>query len=93
MRAVFKYEFSRHQGLNVSIVMPRDSNILCVHHQNGNIFLWADVIADKDASCVRAVLRKFKLVLTGDPVPDGKYIGTVFIPEPYEVVHVYEVTR
>ncbi len=70
---IYKYAVER-----IGAAMPLGAKILHVGEQNGQITVWADV--DPHAGLV---LRKIRIVLTGDRVPNGcgveHHIGTVFI--------------
>ena len=73
--------------------MPKGAVIRHVGHQRGDIVLWfetdLDLMDQKDAEGVET--RRFAVVATGDPIPDGAtYLGTE-VPSTL-VWHVFEVS-
>lgn len=83
MRTVYEYPLA--SGMRSAVAMPRDSTILLVSHQEGNLTLWAEVDTDYDQ-----VTRNFEVVPTGGPCPLGSsHVGTAVIGG--FVWHVYEI--
>lgn len=82
MQTIWKYPLEL--GAN-NLSMPRASSVLSVHRQGESLCMWA--IVDENRI---SVTRKFVVVGTGHPLPDGltKFIGTVVI-DPF-VWHVFE---
>jgi hypothetical protein len=86
MRTVYKYPLQLIE--TQTIIMPRQSAMLTVQLQKGEMCLWVEVVLDGQVQA-----RTIRLVGTGNPMPEGKevylaYIGTVQML-PY-VWHVYE---
>lgn len=85
MVTIYKYYLSDR----ITIVpMPENAEILAVHEQGGNVYLWARVDTDSPT-----VSRRFETVGTGWPIEyaDSKYIGTAFLYDATYVLHVFEV--
>jgi hypothetical protein len=84
MRRIFKY--SLPPVGEAALGMHGDPRPLGVGWQGRQLVMWAEVDDDRAAR-----IRAFTVVMTGDPVPDGEYIGSVQRVDdgqPY-VVHVY----
>jgi hypothetical protein len=89
---MFKVTFSDYREVTVE-PMPKGSQIRHVGHVRGDIVVWfeadLDLMDRKDAEDVEE--RRFAVVATGDPIPEGAtYLGTV-IPSTL-VWHVFEVS-
>jgi len=71
----------------INLDMPRDAKILHVRSQKNIPCLWAlvDPLADVER-------RLFCLAATGESLPEGEYLGTVFQYNGAYVWHVLEVT-
>ena len=70
-----------------TILMPAMSLIRFVGRQNDDVTMWAEVRTDYPVD----VARKFVVVGTGQPIPDGgTYVGTCF-GVPF-VWHIFEVS-
>jgi hypothetical protein len=72
--------------------MQKDAKIICVHEQNGQIILWAEVPKKtEDTFCGEGLeFREFVVVPTGACFDFSCiFVGTAFVG-PY-VWHVYEV--
>lgn len=84
---IYKYPLKtrNHQ----KIKMPYGARILAVGDQNGQLVLWAQVIADEQAVIVEREIRIFG---TGHTLDAGwlDYIGTVQMKDQPLVWHIYE---
>lgn len=86
MRTIWKYKLNQYSKL--AIQMPKNSNILCVKHFQGDICLWAEVNTTDGMEELET--RYFAIYGTGweMDLDNSKYIGTVF--ENIFVWHIYE---
>lgn len=88
-KAVFKYTF-RVETLELDL--PKGAQVLSVHEQHGQACMW--VLVDPTQTHMKR--RTFKLVATGEPIPDAdnlKFIGTVMLMEGSIVLHAFEVQK
>ena len=86
MRTVWKY--SLHPGLN-EISVPPHSYAMAVQDQRGSPQIWMLVAMDNP----NRVMRMFRVVGTGEPIPDscvGRYVGTFQMDVGEMVFHVFE---
>lgn len=84
MRRILKYSLPPIG--EVGLGMHGDPRHLSVGWQDGRLVLWAEVNTDEAAR-----VHVFLIAMTGDPVPDGEYVGTAQLAntgQPY-IVHVY----
>ena len=87
MKTVYKYLITPQ---NSKIKMLQGAVIVCVHEQNGLIYIWAEVDTELPTE-----EREFAIYGTGENMPDEifesfLYVGTVFIDKGALVYHVYE---
>ena len=89
-RAVWKFEATAHLGVN-EIRMPAGARIVHVEHQSpiaAVVTFWAEVPDDGAGS---EEIRRFAVVGTGHPVPEGgAYVGTDCVNAGL-VLHLYEL--
>lgn len=65
------------------IRMPKGAHPISTHKHLGQICVWAEV--DSEAP---KVIHRFNVMETGEPVPDGKFLGSVLLNK--FVFHVYD---
>ena len=70
----------------IALAMPTNAEILYVGTQKEVLHIWALVDSDADTE-----IRHFYVAATGEPVPDGQYLGTVFQYDGAYVWHIFEV--
>lgn len=86
MRKIHKYQLKNADEV---VSFPFGSNILTVHQQHNEVYVWADV----DSREPVRENRRFALRMTGESVPtDGTYLGTVHLNDGRHVIHVFEVS-
>ena len=83
---MLKYKVSSDTSLQVAVQMREGVTIRAIGVQGHEIHVWGETPRSADPL---TVTRTFRVVGTGDDVPLGDYIGTVF--EGRYVWHVYEV--
>lgn len=82
MKLIYKYHIFRCNRQHIEL--PLDFEILHFNHQDEKMFIWVSIDEDSPVSNVG-----FTIIGTGHEVPDGKYVGTVVLPEGY-VWHLYQ---
>ena len=84
MKTIWK--FSLYTDNVQQIEMPGLSHVLCFQKQDGEICIWAEVNDE-----LPKVTRTFKIVMTGEELPDEdlRYIGTV--QDGAFVWHLFEI--
>jgi len=84
MRTVYKYPFKITDKFTID--MKDDAHILTAFMQDDTPCLWAEV----DSDMRRIAVRKFAIVGTGGPMPQGikRWIAT--FPERQFIWHLYE---
>lgn len=83
MNKIYKYVL----GADTTLELPERSYVLTVAAQGVDICIWISVNTD---AVVRRCKRRFKTVPTGDPTPDGLYLGTSFYGDRL-VFHTFEI--
>jgi hypothetical protein len=85
MKCIYKYPIKVAD--EVRIVMPLNTEILCVQVQRDIPCIWALVTKSTEVA-----LRKFRWYGTGHPVEmhSGKYIGTIQMDNGALVFHLFE---
>lgn len=74
----------------MSLFLPEGAEVLSVANQDEMVAMWISV---DPASC-SSVVRRFRLVGTGNTIPTGaKFIGTVLLAGGRLVLHVFEEAR
>ena len=88
MARILKYQISSLSmySSEVSILIPEQAVVRAVGMQHGQLYIWAEV----QRGDLLTATRTFQVIPTGDDLPNGIYVGTVF-DGPF-VWHVYEVT-
>lgn len=69
-----------------SVTMPKGALILDAQFQNGTLCLWAEV----DPNETFRPARRFEIIGTGNPIPDGSRIHIATVQEAGFVWHVFE---
>lgn len=90
-RIILKYPL-RSVPVPQRVCMQKDANIICVHEQNGQIILWAEVPKKtEDGFCGEGLeFREFVVIPTGGYFDLACiFVGTAFVGQ--YVWHVYEV--
>lgn len=84
MKTVWKYK------LRPEIEIPRGAEVLSVHEQRGELWIWAVVNPNN-----RSEKRGFAVFETDEDVPDMslKFIGTVLLNHGRSVQHVFEILK
>ena len=89
MKTIYKYELIP-SGNTIIVSMPKDSKLLHIHEQRGDMFIWAMVDTDNEVED-----RQFKIFGTGHEIPKDDehllYIGTVHLNHLELVFHVFEI--
>lgn len=86
MKSIWKYKLNQY--LKLAIQMPKNANIICAKHFQGDICIWAEVDIPYEEDKLET--RYFSIYGTGQNInlDNSKYIGTVF--ENNLVWHIYE---
>lgn len=71
----------------IAVTMPANAEILYVGSQRNVLCLWVLV----DLASTGTETRHFYIAATGETVPKGKYLGTVFQHDEVHVGHIFEV--
>jgi hypothetical protein len=89
MRKVFKYKVPLADTFDLEL--PVNAQLLHVHNQNDEIWLWA--LVDLEVDIVER--RRFRLAGTGHPVAEStlNYAGTAHIHDGALVFHLFEVVH
>lgn len=81
---VWKYK------LTPEIEIPRGAEVLSVHEQRGDLWIWVKVNPNN-----RSEKRRFAVFATGEDVPDIslKFIGSAVLSRGRLVQHVFEILK
>ncbi len=71
----------------VAITMPAGAKVLHVGTQKNVLCIWALI----DLTSTGTETRHFYVAATGETVPKGQYLGTVFQHDGVYVWHIFEV--